>query len=117
MRIYVAAKFEMKALVASLYHYLKRAGHVITYDWLGAPDQPSAAVAYDEIEGVRTADAVVVVAHPLGCGLWVELGAALALGKRVLLIGDTDCPFAPHALVERYVLAVDALRVLGCRIP
>lgn len=87
MRIYVASKFENTAEVWSVMDRLRGMGHVITHDWTreALGDRTGAeAEAYlvdcaqKDMAGVETADAVFVINHPAGKGMWTELGMALA---------------------------------------
>lgn len=118
MRVYVAAKFEHAPTVRVVNRYLALAGHEVSHDWTHATAGCDLQLhAEAELEGVRTADAVLVVPHPQGKGLFAELGAALALGKRVLLAGaPAGCIFEDHPAVEKFGTLADALRALGCRL-
>ena len=98
MKIYVAAKFEAKEQVRALYEKLRAAGHEITHDWTGEDDShltdPRKKELYWEnaadadLGGVDSADVLVLVPHPHGRGLFVELGAALARQISVYVVGD-----------------------------
>lgn len=89
---------------------LRAAGHVVTHDWTVCDDSGLAGAAlaeyharcaFEDLEGVRRADAVVVLPHPDGKGLYCELGAALALGKPIIVVGDAlDC----HTIFLRHPL-------------
>lgn len=95
MKLYVAGKFEEAARVRQVHKRLRNAGHEITHDWtnedpgertgdeLGAFLRDCAIKDYD---GVRTADAVLVLNHPHLFGGAAEMGMALALGKPVFLV-------------------------------
>jgi nucleoside 2-deoxyribosyltransferase len=100
-RFYIASSLDNAEAVRQLACTLRARGHVHTYDWTthGAVFKPSAEpednvaamrdVARSEMKGVTTAD-VVIVLLPGGRGTHVEMGGALAAGKRVLVVGDKD---------------------------
>lgn len=120
MHVYVAAKYEEKEhLVPEIYDWLREAGHKITHDWTNEdddkvkPDQLNAyhtQCAIDDIDGVMRADALVLLPHERGKGLYVELGVAFA--RKIPVIcwryeGELpDCIF----LVHPDVITVDSLR-------
>jgi nucleoside 2-deoxyribosyltransferase len=110
VRVYVAAKYEERArLVPEVYAKLREGGHVITHDWTGESDDNippreidayHAACASDDIDGVMRADALVLLPHERGKGLYVELGIAFA--RKIPVIcwkydGELpDCIFLMH---------------------
>jgi nucleoside 2-deoxyribosyltransferase len=111
VRFYIASGLPNAESVRDLRDLLVRAGHVHTYDWTEhgsvAHGGPSlmCKTAECELHGVLTAD-VVIVLLPGGRGTHVEMGAALASGKRVLLVGDAarlndPCAFYHHPRVVR----------------
>jgi hypothetical protein len=88
MRIYVASKFEERDRVKGIQRQLIAAGHTITYDWT-TNTEISAAQARADLDGVRTADALVLVAErdlPY-CGSLVEVGIALGCDIPIYVIG------------------------------
>lgn len=123
MKIYVAAKLEERRRARALMSALERRKHTITYDWTsveseeGTPLEHRPAVAQSEVEGVKQADVVVLIAHENGCGQYVEMGVALAMGIPVLVI-NYDCRnnvFFHHPLcvwVEHELSLVEALMEL-----
>lgn len=112
MRFYLATGYERAHKHAWDVAYLEQAGHVCTLNW-SDPNfvtLPLPVIALAEIQAVRTAD-VVIVALPGALGTHAEFGAALALGKRVILwagqeIGAVEeiekhtLPFYKHPGVE-----------------
>lgn len=100
LRFYVASQLAGAEAVKALAALLKREGHSHTYDWTthgrchvpGAGDQANIArmreVSEAEGVGVTSAD-VVVVWLPGGRGTHVEIGMAIAAGKRVILCSPT----------------------------
>lgn len=87
MRVYVASKFENTEEVHRVMDALKAAGHTITHDWTHEnPGNREGAektaflveCATKDMEGVQTADALFLINHPNGKGMWTELGMAIA---------------------------------------
>lgn len=94
MRVYVAAKFEEATRARGVMAELEIAGHTITHDWTGEDIErfPRDAAyrqrcAEEDLRGVRTADAVVVLNHPLLFGGAAEMGMACLLGLPVYVVG------------------------------
>ena len=112
MRIYVATKFNNMARAAEVMRLLEAHGHTITHDWT-TPEhhfRPRVQCAEDDIEGVRQADAVVLLQVDAMRGAWIETGAALALGKTVFVLGYDgepvflDLPRVVHAKDTSHLL-------------
>lgn len=95
LKFYIASKLENAELVSSVAEVLKSLGWKHTYDWTvhgsvqGEGEARLTEVAEYELNGVRKAD-IVIVLLPGGRGTHVELGAALALGKRVYIWAETN---------------------------
>lgn len=116
MKVYVAGKFQDKETVRKVQTILRCNGYTITCDWTGNTAEGlytneklayERASAIEDVEGVRNADFVILVAHPELRGALVEMGMALALGKPVLVlqVGNTEMPFnvfLRHPLVRVY---------------
>jgi len=86
-RFYLSTRKDRSEEGALIAQALRDLGWVCTFDWMaikniGALDYP--AVAQSEIEGIRQAD-VLLVLLPGGYGTHVEIGSALAFGKRVII--------------------------------
>lgn len=90
MRFYVASKLENHEAVSELAALLRAAGWEQTYDWTthGSVKETDEAtlreVGHRELRGVLDAD-VLLMLTPQGRGSHVELGIALAAGKRVYI--------------------------------
>ena len=114
---------DLSARASLLLEALKAQGWERTFAWTGETDPDRyAETALKEIEGVRDAD-VVIALLPGGRGTHVEIGAALGLGKPVILHApDRDSLTKPYPCVFHYhpgvtlliseVLDVDA--ILAC---
>lgn len=112
---YIASSLDNAEAVRQLAQTLLGRGHWTVHGAAYRPEESAARnvvvmrdVARAEMKGVTTAD-VVIVLLPGGRGTHVELGGALATGKRVLIVGDRDvrhgdgprpCAFYHHAAVE-----------------
>lgn len=93
MRIYVASGLENIDNATEMMDILRSAGHIITFDWTKLGKIVDIEVArresHRELEGVETADAVVVVL-PGGRGTHTEMGIACAHRKPVILFYVDD---------------------------
>lgn len=110
MKFYVATAFDHASAATQMMDALRERGHVITFDW--TVYQPLVAdgwkpdgeelenIAAEEVEGVRDADALIVLL-PGGRGTHAELGVALALRKPVCIFGEETraTPFYLHPAV------------------
>jgi nucleoside 2-deoxyribosyltransferase len=109
-RFYLATRKDRGEQAARLLRALKSQGWERTYSWTaeegGTPEQYS-GIAVKELKGVEEAD-VLIVLLPGGYGTHVEIGAALALGKPVILHAPDRktldspyaCPFHYHPNVK-----------------
>lgn len=96
MRIYVASKFSRLKDVQLVQKVLQEHGHTIVGDWTKhtlantggkAFLEGCRAFAEADREGVRQADALVMLHDAASRGGFVELGMALAWGKLVVVLG------------------------------
>ena len=114
MKYYIATKLENHAEHNRVRDALNAAGHECTYDWTshGPVYARGLAVieqtAQLEHEGVAEADTLIML-WPGGRGTHVELGMAIALQKRCLIVSDVEdhhgatketCAFYHHPHVE-----------------
>lgn len=92
MRVYVASKFTNQDEVREAFRLLHKLGHEITHNWTtesyeGKSDDElehyRLECALGDVRGVQDADAVLVINHANGQGMWTELGMAIAWGKMV----------------------------------
>ena len=91
---------------------LRGAGHTITSKWLDEEFRRTRTYTSDErrqlaqmdIDDVRASDALVLLAAPYRVpgGKFVEVGAALALGKPVYVLGHRENLLMWHGLVTTY---------------
>ena len=116
LKIYVAGKLEDKDRVRVIQAMLRNAGHEITVDWT-TNSQNSRVQAIKDLRGVADADILVAVFEkdlPYK-GTYVELGAALALGKPVYILGPNarKCIFLKHPNVRQGEDAFNRDLILG----
>lgn len=127
MRFYVAGAFIHKPEINRVQAELQKLGHAISHDWTvceadGAAPSPAELREYsaNDIGGVRSADAVVVVLSDPGYpyrGTFSEMGAAIALEKKIYIVdtmGDAGysirrAPFYHDARVEGVFPSTQAL--------
>ena len=104
-RFYLSTRKDRIAEAAALLEALKRHGWEQTFDWADQNREGPreyADIALAELAGVREAD-VLIVLLPGGYGTHVEIGAALALGKPVILHApDHKTLETPYACVFHY---------------
>src|SRR5262245_42814620 len=94
MKIFVSGKLGQETSIRELMGTLLGLGHEVTFDWTALGHlkpyedhaDEAARAAELEIEGVKSADALIVVSHEEGVGLFVEVGAAIGLGKPVFAV-------------------------------
>jgi nucleoside 2-deoxyribosyltransferase len=124
-RFYLATRKDYSKRAEPLLEALKAQGWERTFEWT-AQDEASTdgygEVAEKELAGVRDAD-VLIVLLPGGYGTHVEIGAALALGKPVILHSPDQktlenpypCVFHYHPGVKLLVSErPDIAAVLAC---
>lgn len=105
MILYIAAPYELHRHALAALHALEARGHAVTSSWLRGAEGMDAAHAQLDLDDVARAE-VLLALNPAGWersgtgGRHAELGYALALGKRIVLIGVRSHIFHYHARVE-----------------
>jgi nucleoside 2-deoxyribosyltransferase len=124
-RFYVSSRKDRSAHADALSETLKARGWERTFVWTDqgvSSPEAHASTAEAELAGVREAD-VLIVLLPGGFGTHVEIGAALALGKQVILhapdrktLDDPyPCVFHYHRKVKILISATpDVEAILAC---
>jgi len=111
-RYYLSTRKDRGAEVAALTEALRAAGWERTYVWtdLGnAGPETLAVAAIAELKGVQDAN-VLLALLPGGFGTHVEIGAALALGKPVILCSpDRKTLETPYPCIFHYHASVTLL--------
>ena len=122
---YLATRKDRGEHAALLLRALKSQGWERTYSWTaedGEDTEQYSDIAMRELKGVEEAD-VLIVLLPGGYGTHVEIGAALALGKPVILHAPDrktldspyPCPFHYHPNVRLFVSEeIDVAALLKC---
>jgi nucleoside 2-deoxyribosyltransferase len=104
-KFYLATAKDHAARAEKLLETLKSQGWERTFTWAGedkAGTEGCPELALAELAGVREAD-VLIVLLPGGYGTHVEIGAALALGKPVILHApDQKTLDTPYPCVFHY---------------
>lgn len=117
MKIYLAAAFSRRDELKAYRDKLVADGHTVTSSWLDCewgsqgyasthcpPDQRAAWVQRD-LGDIDSCDTVISFTEPVGStggrrgGRHVEFGYALALGKRLILVGEPENLFHHHPSV------------------
>lgn len=100
MKYYIATSLSRITAHRVVRDALKTCGHEISYDWTlhgsvkSTSEERLREVATLELDGVSEADFVVVLL-PGGNGTHLELGFAIARGKRVFLHSEDPLIFEP----------------------
>ena len=110
-RVFVAGKWESREKIRVVMAKLETLGYVNAHDWTEHKVFGYTASELD-MAGVAQCDIFIFVAdEPLNFrGAYAELGAAIALNKRIILVGKgaDHCIYSLHPLVEH----VDSLEEL-----
>lgn len=111
-KVYVAAWFDWLQQAKAAASELERAGYIVTSPWITgetntAKGYPFQRAALDDLQGVREADYLMILTLPFGTfynggGRWVEFGYALALSKRMVVIGNHETIFCHLPNVRVY---------------
>lgn len=116
--IYIAAPYPLKDEALLLRRSLLVAGHPVVSRWLDEQDENSARTARLCLDDVDAAAIVVALNPPQWAnsgtgGRHVELGYALAKGKRVVVIGARTNVFHFHLDIEHADTVAAALKLVG----
>lgn len=129
MKVYVTAAPESHVRARRAMDALRAAGHEVTHDWTAdlarwpandAPPRLRAQIARQNLDGVVTADALLVLTSPSfahGSEMWTAMGGALVLGRPVVIAGPQRdravfCDLA-LARVDSDAEAIEAITKLG----
>ncbi len=124
MKVFVAGKVGEDDVVKKAMETIKLAGHEITFDWTTIPHlkpydqhvEESKRASILESRGLLEADAVVLLIHEKGLGMYVELGMAIATQKPVYVIGGepSRTMFLHHPVVRMAKDIGHALELINC---
>lgn len=130
MKIYLCGRYSRRDQLRDVRDKIQQMGHDVVSRWLDTeyayrPDQGAAAppeyrekYARIDLEDVAACDAVISFTEAAGIpnagrgGRHVEFGYALALGKRLIVIGHRENLFHHHPRVEFFASYWDVLRAL-----
>jgi Nucleoside 2-deoxyribosyltransferase len=121
MKFYIATSLSRVAAHHRVRDDLKKWGHEISYDWTVHGSVKSVSkerlreVALLELEGISQSDFVVVLL-PGGNGTHLELGFAIAKGKRVFLQTENSVFFELGPETNAFYHHPDLIR-LHCPLP
>jgi hypothetical protein len=126
MNIHLAASYDRRWSMLSVASALERAGHHVTSRWIqgGRGDDPPIIPAVEDLIDLARADCLVTFTDVAGRDATdapagehdVAFGVALALGKRLCLVGPRETIFHHLQSVEAYESVADlvaALNVFG----
>lgn len=120
MKVYLCGRYSRRDELRGVRGELQSLGHVVTSRWLdtewteterqgqvhsaAAPPEYRRQHAVADLEDVAAADCLVAFTEDQRGGgrggRHVELGAALALGKQVIVVGPAENLFCHHPLVK-----------------
>lgn len=123
MKVFVSGKIGDENTPSRFMRRLEDLGYSVTFDWTRVPhlrpyetnSEQSRTAALLEIQGVAAADVLVLLSHERGVGMFVELGAALALDKQVIAVSPTPVRtmFLLHPNVNIVSSMEDAIAALN----
>ena len=101
MKIYLAAPFGERFTMRRVRTYLQSIGHVVTSRWLNCEERPEPGsdqewpefarrMAAIDLEDLAAAETLIIFTGKSGTrgGMHVEFGYALALRKRICIVGE-----------------------------
>jgi hypothetical protein len=132
MKIFLSSRYSRRLEMCDVREVLEAKGHTVTSRWLdtmwretdehgsaSAPPAHRAEYAVKDLEDVAAAQCLIAFTEPPRSngrgGRHVELGAALALGKRVVVVGFRENLFCHHPAVEFFDSAQIMLHTLFFR--
>lgn len=114
MKVYLAARYGSQPAMREIAGQMKQCGITVTSRWIWGDYEylPPFRCAQDDLEDVEEADVLLAFSPREGFnsgsgGRHVELGYALALHKRVLLVGERENVF--HSMVPAVATAEEAI--------
>ena len=116
MTIYVAARFTEKVRARVARATLMNAGYQVTSRWLYQDTS-----ARQNLDDVHRSDVLVLLESEIGCGRYIEMGYATALGRPIVVIGMSDpfsfwCSLPQVTTWSSLTEAMPALAALAVRI-
>jgi hypothetical protein len=124
VKVYLAAKFELKSYMRSVRDFLVNDGHKVTSRWIDVEhesdkahtvtDELRVGYAIMDVDDVREADVLVAFSNPrsepgIGGGRHVEFGIAVQAGKQIIVVGPKGEHIFHWLPGVEHVADVDAL--------
>jgi nucleoside 2-deoxyribosyltransferase len=118
MKVYIAAPYPERAYAVRVMAACEAVGLTVTSRWLKAPDELADEHARKDLDDVRACDLLIALnprdyEHAGTGGRHVELGYALALGKRVLLVGERSNIFHYLCEIDQLTVATDPAAIVA----
>lgn len=127
MNVYVATRFNNYTAATLAHDQLLAAKHVPTSGWVSVAHELKGdcqavpighprriGEAQQDLDDVERADALLLlVTDEGGCGMWIEFGYAMALGKRVVAVGPALSRTIFCELVDCYETVEQAIEALS----
>jgi len=123
VKIYIAARYDRRQEMVAVVARLVQAGHTVTSSWLAGADddEPPLALAIWNINDLVAAECCLSFSEAPAArvpwtsrgGRHVELGYALAVGKRLVVVGPRENVFHHLPCVEICTTVEDALQTLS----
>lgn len=101
MKFYIAGRNSKRNEIKRMQNALINEGHQITVDWTddkfirpySEHKELSEKYAKLSVDGVKQCDVFLIISDEAGMGMYVELGVAIALKKKVIVLGDKNSMF------------------------
>ena len=119
MKVYLAAMYSLMTSMQFYHDRLRNAGHEPTSRWVDGNEEGTScaeAAAMDLID-IERADVLILFTNQKGTmfksgGRFVELGYAIGIDKRIIVVGDYENVFIHLPEIERVDTFTQALRLL-----
>ena len=106
MKIFVAGSINNINAIKELMKSIKENGHNVVHDWTDQFDERrKQEFCLKDIEGLKNCDVLVACMEDCrtSCrGTLIEIGVALALDKKVVVIGEIDSIYMSHPNVTMF---------------
>jgi hypothetical protein len=116
-KVYIAGKYT-DPFISECMEIIKSKGHEITHDWVKKLGSLPCDAAINDIIGVKRCDILIAIMDDPDYayrGTFTEIGAALALEKRIIIVNPNDrsyCKencFYEHPIIEHVKTFKDAI--------
>lgn len=113
LKLYIAGKWGDRAHIADVMQLFIGNKYQITHDWTAVEEEDKKSVenlqafAESDIEGVCSADCLIIIITDKNYeyrGTCTEMGAALALNKKVFVVGSSGSKFATNIFINHVLV-------------